>query len=59
MAQGNLEAFVGGPVKGCLHEDSAIGQKLGKDIFLLLVCHGNFCRRVIGYTLQKTLLFML
>ena len=32
LAQGDLEAFVGGPVKGCLHEDGAIGQKPGKDI---------------------------
>ena len=42
LAQGNLEAFIGGPVKGCLHEDGAIGQKLGKDVFLLLVHHGDF-----------------
>ena len=34
LAQGNLEAFVGGPIKGCLHEDGTIGQKPGKDVFL-------------------------
>ena len=33
LAQGNLEAFVGGPAKGCLHEDGAIGQKPGEDAF--------------------------
>ena len=59
LAQGDLEAFVGGPVKGCLHEDGAIGQKPGEDIFLPLVCRGNFLRvQVIGYALQKTLLVM-
>ena len=56
MAQGDLEAFVGGPIKGCLHEDGAIGQELGEDAFLQLVCRGDFCGRVIGYALQKTLL---
>ena len=54
FSQGDLEAFVGGPIKGCLHEDGAIGQKLGEDVFLLLVCRGKFCGQVIGYTLQKT-----
>ena len=43
LAQGNLEAFVGGPVKGRLHEDGTIGQKQGEDIFLPLVRHSNFC----------------
>ena len=55
LAQGNLEAFVGGPVKGCLHEDGAIGQEPGEDAFLLLVHHGDFCGRVIGYALQEDL----
>ena len=54
LAQGDLEAFVGGPIKGCLHEDGAIGQKLGENVFLLLVCRGDFCGRVIAYALQKT-----
>ena len=44
LAQGNLEAFMGGPIKGCLHEDGAIGQKPGEDVFLLLVCRGDFLR---------------
>ena len=56
MAQGDLEAFVGGPIKGCLHEDGAIGQKPGEDTFLPLVRHGDFCGRDIGYALHKTLL---
>ena len=42
MAQGDLEAFVGWPIKGCLNEDSAIGQKLGEDVFFPLVCHSSF-----------------
>ena len=33
LAQGNLEAFVGEPVKGCLHEDGAIGQEPGEEMF--------------------------
>ena len=36
LAQSDLEAFVGGLVKGCLHEHGAIGQKPGKDVFLPL-----------------------
>ena len=47
LAQGDLEAFVGGPVKGCLHEDGAIGQKPGEDNFLLLVCHGLFAGELL------------
>ena len=54
LAQGNLDAFLGGPIKGCLHEDGDKGKKLGEDAFLLLVCRGNFCGQVIAYTLQKT-----
>ena len=54
LAQGDLEAFVGGPIKGCLHEDGAIGQKLDEDIFLPLVHCSDFCKQVIGYALQKT-----
>ena len=56
LAQGDLEAFMGGPVKGCLHEDGAIGQEPAEDAFLSLVRCGNFCGRVIGYTLQEDLL---
>ena len=41
--QGDLEVFVGGLIKGCLHEDGTIGQKPGEDVFLLLVCRGSFC----------------
>ena len=46
---------MGGLVKGCLHEDGAIGQEPGEDIFLPLVRRGNFCGRVIGYALQEDL----
>ena len=42
LAQGNLEAFVGGPIRGAFMRMGAIGQKPGKDIFLLLVHHGSF-----------------
>ena len=54
LAQGNSEAFVGGPIKGCLNEDGTIRQKLGEDAFLPLVYCSDFSRRVIGYALQKT-----
>ena len=47
LAQGNLEAFVGGPIKGCLHEDGAIGQKPGKDTFLPLVCMATFAGELL------------
>ena len=56
LGTGQLRSIVGGLVKGCLHEDSAIGQKLGEDVFLPLVCCGNSCGRVIGYALQEDLL---
>ena len=55
LAQGNLEAFVGGPVKGCLHEDGAIVQETGQGRFLLLVRRGGLCGPVVSYALQKTL----
>ena len=38
----------------------AIGQKLGEDIFLLLVCcMATFADELLGYALQKTLLVIL
>ena len=37
----------------------AIGQKLGEDVFLLLVCLWWLFAGVISYALQKTLLAML
>ena len=44
MAQGNLEALWEGPLGGALTRMGAIGQKPGKDIFLLLVHRGGFLR---------------
>ena len=55
LAQGDLEAFVGGPVKGCLHEDGAIVQETGRGRFLPLVRRGGLCGPVVRYALQKTL----
>ena len=55
LAQGNLEAFVGGPIKGCLHEDGAIVQETGRGCLLPLVCRGSLCWPVVYYALQKTL----
>ena len=55
LAQGNLEAFVGGPFKGCLHEDGAIVQETGQGCFLPLVRRGSLCGPVVCYALQKTL----
>ena len=42
MAQGDLEALWEGPLGGAFMRMGTIGQKLGKDIFLLLVCHSDF-----------------
>ena len=54
LAQGNLEAFVGGPIRGCLHEDGRHKVETGRGCFapvsmlqrlfagVLLVTH---CRR--------------
>ena len=55
LAQGDLEAFAGGLVKGCLHEDGTIVQETGRGRFLLLVCHGGLYGPVVRYALQKTL----
>ena len=42
LAQGDLEALWEGPLGGAYMRMGTIGWKPGKDIFLLLVCHGDF-----------------
>ena len=49
LAQGNLEAFVGGPIRGAFKRMGAIGQTPGEDIFPLLVCQNTVLNEIYSY----------